>query len=106
MFILDLFITYIKRIPSQEELEYHSKNCIHIPSNLIENNFKYCHEAKINCNKIFNIDNIVKDDIIFYDEPLDKLSLKYIIFKITHLQDLLNKLTTTTTITKTSITQL
>lgn len=103
MFILDLFITYIKRIPSQEKLEYHSKNCIRIPSNLIETNFKYCHEAKINCNNIFNIDNIVKDDIIFYDEPLDKLSLKYYIFKITHLQDLLNKLTTTT---ETSITQL
>jgi hypothetical protein len=93
MFILELFITYIKRLPSQKELEGHSYNNLFVKSGDLENSFKNCEEAILNRDTtfIFN-DEIEKNNIIFYDESLDELSSKYKIFKNTCLQELFLKI--------------
>jgi hypothetical protein len=95
IFILELFITYIKRLPLQKELENHSYNNLLVKSCDIENVFKNCEEAILNRDTsfIFN-DEIEKNNIIFWDEPLDELSSKYKIFKNTYLQELFLKIHT------------
>ena len=91
MFILEMFITHIKRLPSQEELEIHSYRCVTIRPRDIINIFQICKEATLNKDKTFIFDDEKeKDAIIFYDKPLVMLS--YNIFKNTYLQDLLKKL--------------
>lgn len=93
MFILELFIIYIKRLPSQKELELHSYDKLYTKTFDIENNFKNCEEAILNKDEIFIFNNETdKQNIIFYDEPLEEISSKYKIFKNTYLQQLLKKL--------------
>jgi len=93
IFILELFITYIKRLPLQKELEMHSYNNLLVKSCDIENIFKNCEEAILNRDTtfIFN-DEIEKNNIIFYDESLKELSSKYKIYKNTYLQELFLKI--------------
>jgi hypothetical protein len=93
MFILELFIKYIKRLPTQKELELHSRNSLSIKSYHIENTFKSCQESILNRNIefIFNNEN-EKNNIIFYDESLEEISSKYKIFKNTYLQELFLKI--------------
>lgn len=89
MFILEMFIKYIKRLPSQKELELCSYNNLLVNSCDIENSFKNNEEAILNKDKTFIFNNeIEKNNIIFYDESLEELSLKYKIFKNTYLQEL------------------
>jgi len=93
MFILELFIKYIKRLPTQKELERHSYNTLNVNVFEIENIFKNSEEAILNKNINFIFDNEVeKDNIIFYDESLDELSSKYRIYKNTYLQELFLKI--------------
>jgi hypothetical protein len=93
MFILELFIKYIKRLPTQKELELHSYNNLNVNVFDIENIFKNSEEAILNKNINFIFDNEVeKDNIIFYDESLDELSSKYRIYKNTYLQELFLKI--------------
>ena len=93
MFILELFIKYIKRLPFQKELESHSYNNLNSNVYEIENIFKNCEEAILNKNISFIFNNEVeKDNIIFYDESLYDSSLKYKIFKNTYLQELFLKI--------------
>jgi len=92
-FILELFITYIKRLPSLEELERHTNNSLYVKSSIIENNYKNCNEANLNKNRIFLLnDESEKDNLIFYDIPLEEVSLKYRVYKITNLQELFSKI--------------
>lgn len=93
IFILELFITYIKRLPSQNELEIHSYNNLWVNSHDMENIFKNCKEAILNRDTIFIFnDEIEKNNIIFYDESLDEVSSKYKVFKNTYLQELFLKI--------------
>ena len=93
IFIFELFITYIKRLPSQKELEEHSYRYLLVKSGDIENIFKNCEEAILNRDKIFIFnDEIEKNNMIFYDESLDEVSSKYKIFKHTYLQELFLKI--------------
>jgi len=92
MFILDLFIEYIKRLPSQDELHMHTIININNNSADIKNKFKNCKEAYLNKEKIFIFsDKNEKDKVIFYDTPLNELDPNDI-YKNTYLQELLKKL--------------
>ena len=92
MYICELFIKYIKRLPSENELTFHSilkKKNIMFPND-IENEFKHCNECIENVNlepKIYNEND--KNDLIFYDESIDVKKEKYNVFENTFLQDLL-----------------
>ena len=45
MFLVELFIKYIKRLPSLHELKRHEINKLSTYSNIIENEFMNCEEA-------------------------------------------------------------
>jgi hypothetical protein len=93
MFILELFIRYIKRLPLQKELEINSYQALSILSGDIEHFFKNCEEAILNRDTPFIFkDEKEKNKIIFYDEPFDEISKKYNVFKNTYLQELFLKL--------------
>ena len=92
-FILELFITYIKRLPSVKELEYHTDSNFYSKSSIIEHIFKNCNEAILNRDIIFVFDDeIEKNDLVFYDIPLEEVSSKYKVYKITYLQELFSKI--------------
>ena len=92
-YVLELFITYIKRLPLLEELQYHTNNNLYVKSSNIENIFKNCDEAILNKNRIFIFDDETeKNDLVFYDIPLHEVSSKYRVYKITYLQELFSKI--------------
>lgn len=88
IFILDLFIIHIKRLPTQHELKIHSfKNMKNISSN-IEKEFIQCQEAVAKQEELFVFnDETEKNNIIFFDETLEELSLQYRIYKNSHLRE-------------------
>ena len=90
MYIFDLYIKYIKRLPNEYELTFHSTIKINMLSNEIEEEFKNSKECIDNKNLepiVFNETD--KNNLIFYDESIDNLKKKYNIFENTFLQDLL-----------------
>jgi len=92
MFLFELFVTYIKRLPTINELRFHSYEHIGILPDIIEYEFKTCPECIENKDKIFTLDNdIEKNNLIFYDEPMNIIELESnkIILKNTDLQKLL-----------------
>jgi hypothetical protein len=92
MYICELFIKYIKRLPSETELTLHSiikkKNIMF--SSDIENEFKHCKECIENVNlEPMTYSENDKNALIFYDESIDVKKKKYNVFENTFLQDLL-----------------
>jgi len=93
MYIIELYIPYIKRLPSIEELKILSNGLMHVLCKDIENHFKNSQEAieAISHNAI-SVNDTEKNNLIFYDESIKDLSLNYNIFKTSYLQNLLKKL--------------
>ncbi len=90
MYIFDLFIKYIKRLPEEEELTTHCKLKINMLSKDIEEEFKNCEECIKNKNlKEIEINETVRNNLIFFDESIDILRNRYIIFENNFLQNLL-----------------
>jgi hypothetical protein len=90
--ILELFILYIKRLPTNNELNIHVNDKINrrMSYDTIFNEFSHCTEANNNINKdIPDISEIEKSNIIYYDNPLEIEAGNYGFIKNT---DLSNKL--------------
>jgi len=71
-FILDMFIKYIKRSPSIEELQKQIEIYFKSSTQEIEKNFSSCDESKKNENLTYFMDENEMNNIIFYDAPLSK----------------------------------
>jgi hypothetical protein len=71
-FILDMFIKYIKRAPSTEELQRQVEIYFKNSTQEIEQKFFDCDESKRQKNILFFMDENEKNNIIFYDAPLSK----------------------------------
>ena len=89
-FIIDLFVKYIKRLPSYTELNMHINLNININSSIIEDQFKNCSEKIKNNDIKFNPDEKSINNLIFYDKKINNLPIEYNIIKIDSLQKVLN----------------
>lgn len=91
-FLIDLFIRYIKRLPTIHELDVHVnkkiKKCL--KTLVIKNEFINCPEAIKNKDKIFNFSNQKQiDDLVFYEKDID--SLNYNIYQNNFLSEALKE---------------
>jgi len=72
-FIVSLFIKYIKRLPSLQELNLHVNDKINFNTYKIIYEFAHCLETKENINKIFIIDNENEiNNLLYFDEDIKK----------------------------------
>jgi len=93
MYILDLFITFIKRLPTVIELTFHSTYKINMGADDIYDEFKTCKECIQNVNlPLITFNHHEKNNLIFFDEPMSTLKDKYNVFENTYLSDLLKVL--------------
>ena len=92
MFIVELFIKYIKRLPLLDELEHLVEENFNNKTLIIENNFKTYNESVSEDNNNHIINDEQKNNIIFYDKPLDKNNDKVPIIKIDFISNVLKNI--------------
>ena len=99
IYLIKLFIRYIKRLPLIDELDMHISLKFSMLTSNIENEFLNCNEYFNNINK--EIINFKEEDInklIFYDIPIEELYNKYNITKYNFISNLLYKLSILTNV--------